>query len=176
MFEILPERPHDAAAIEALLEASFGPDRKAKTVYRLREAIAPLPDLSFVVVDDIGQLQASIRYWPILIGGAAPAILLGPLAVNPARKGQGMGKALMWHSLKVATELGHGICVLVGDHDYYAPFGFVHAGPLGLQLPGWVDPDRFHVKELHPGAMSGVSGMIGTRSAEVADTRRRIRA
>lgn len=160
-FTIVPERPFDSAAIEKLLQAAFGPDRHAKTVYKLREGVAPLPELSFVALDEGGVLQASIRYWPILIGRRWPAVLLGPLAVNPVHKGRGMGKALMRHSLAEAARLGHGICVLVGDHDYYAPFGFVHAEPFGLKLPGWVDLDRFHVRELLPGAMTGVSGMIG---------------
>jgi predicted N-acetyltransferase YhbS len=51
--------------------------------------------------------------------------------------------------------------VLVGDREYYEPFGFVPAAPLGLQLPGWVDLARFQVQALRPGALHGVSGMIG---------------
>ena len=35
--QILPERPQDAAEIEPLLDRTFGPDRKARTVYYLRE-------------------------------------------------------------------------------------------------------------------------------------------
>lgn len=162
MFSITPERPYDQTVIETLLEASFGEDRLKKTVYKFRQGVEPISDLSFVAVDDGGAVQASIRYWPIAIGPAqVPAILLGPLAVLPAKKGQGMGKALMRHSLQVATELGHQICVLVGDRSYYEPFGFVSALPYGLQLPGWVDLDRFLLRELVPGAMDGVSGMIG---------------
>ncbi|MCW5751511.1 MAG: N-acetyltransferase [Alphaproteobacteria bacterium] len=160
-FSIVPERPFDAAAIEMLLQVAFGPDRHAKTVYKLREGVEPLPDLAFVALDEGGVLQASIRYWPILIDRRWPAVLLGPLAVNPVHKGRGMGKALMRHSLAEAARLGHRLCLLVGDHDYYAPFGFVHAAPFGLKLPGWVDLDRFHVRELVPGAMAGVSGMVG---------------
>lgn len=176
MFSIVPERPHDAAAINSLLEAAFGPDRLQKTVYKLRDGVEPIAGLSFVAIDEGGIVQASIRFWPVAIGPArTPAILLGPLAVLPAKKGQGMGKALMRHSLAVATDLGHRICVLVGDRPYYEPFGFVSALPYGLQLPGWVDPNRFLLRELAPGAMAGVGGMIGKPAKGDSPRRRRAR-
>jgi len=161
MFTIIPERPEDAALIDPLLDLSFGAERNKKTVYRLREGIAPIPELSFVVLDADGAMQGDIRYWPILIAERWPAVLLGPLAINPARRGEGMGKALVRHSMAAATAAGHRICVLVGDRDYYVPFGFHSAVEAGLELPGWVDLDRFLVKELVPGALKGVSGMIG---------------
>ena len=161
MFTIIPERPEDAALIDPLLDLSFGPERHQKTVYRLREGIPPIPALSFVVLDAAGNLQGNIRYWPILIAGRWPAVLLGPLAINPARRGEGMGKALVRNSMDVAANLGYRLCVLVGDADYYVPFGFHSAVDAGLELPGWVDLSRFLVKELAPGALAGVRGMIG---------------
>ena len=161
MFTIVPERPQDAASIEQLLDLGFGPDRHKKTVYALRHDVDPIPELSFVALDADGVVQASIRYWPILIGGRWPAVLLGPVAVNPVRRGEGMGKALIRHTLQRATEFGHRLCVLVGDKDYYEPFGFSNAHDAGLELPGWADPERFQVRELVPGALQGVSGMVG---------------
>ncbi|HUN52916.1 MAG TPA: N-acetyltransferase [Candidatus Sulfotelmatobacter sp.] len=161
MFSIVPERPHDAASIEQLLDLSFGPDRHAKTVYALRRDVDPIAELSFVALDADGTVQASIRYWPILIGERWPAVLLGPVAVNPARRGEGMGKGLIRHTLALAADLGHRICVLVGDKDYYEPFGFSNAPAAGLALPGWAEPARFQVCALVPGALDGVSGMVG---------------
>ncbi|HYM32354.1 MAG TPA: N-acetyltransferase [Candidatus Cybelea sp.] len=167
MFTIVPERPGDQALIEPLLDLGFGPDRHKKTVYGLRQGVEPIAALSFVALDADARLQASIRYWPIAIGGRWPAVLLGPVAVNPARRGEGMGKALIRHTLELARRLGHRICVLVGDRDYYEPFGFRNAGEAGLELPGWADPERFQVRELTPGALKGVSGMIGKPVAAV---------
>ncbi len=162
MFPISSERPQDAAQLETLLDLTFGPDRSAKTVYRLREGVAPIKALSFSVRDSEAKLLGSIRYWPISIGSAAaPAVLLGPVAVHPDYQGQGIGRALIRHSLYAATRQGHKLCVLVGDKPYYEPFGFVNAPAYGLELPGWVDPERFQVMELAPGALQGVSGMIG---------------
>jgi predicted N-acetyltransferase YhbS len=160
MFPILPERPVDAAAIEALVETCFGPDRMQKTVYKFRDGVPPISELSFVVKDG-RKVEGSIRYWPVTIGAdEIPAILLGPLCIAPDRQGQGIGRALMRHSLYAATRMGHRLCVLVGDKAYYEPFGFRNAPAVGLELPGWVDPERFQYMELVPGAVQGVAGMV----------------
>lgn len=158
-YQILPERPDDAALIEPLLDRAFGLDRKSRTVYRLRERIDPLPGLSFSAVHVDGSLLASLRFWPILIE-ETPAILLGPLAVEPVQQGRGIGKALVRHGLNEARRLGHAICVVVGEPDYYRPYGFAAASPYGLILPGPVDPPRFQVLELKPGALEGCRGLI----------------
>lgn len=161
MFTLHPEQPQHAAAIDQIVNQAFGPDRLQKTVYKLRQNVPHIAELAFVALDDNNIVWASIRYWPIMIAAKWPAVLLGPLAVHPDRAGQGMGKALMRYSLERARLQGHGCCILVGDRPYYAPFGFAHAAPYGLELPGPVDPDRFQVKELYTGAMTGVHGLIG---------------
>jgi predicted N-acetyltransferase YhbS len=158
---LAPEQPEHAQAIDTLVAAAFGPDRFHKTVYTLRDGVAPIPDLGWVALDADGALRASIRYWPIAIGGRWPAVLLGPVAVRPEQQGKGMGKALIRRTLALATSLGHRICVLVGDREYYEPFGFANAARLGLELPGWVDLDRFQAMALAPGALTGVTGMVG---------------
>ncbi|SMF46722.1 Predicted N-acetyltransferase YhbS [Tistlia consotensis] len=169
-YEILSERPDDAALIDPLLDRTFGPERMTKTVYRLREMLPPVPELGFSAVDPDGHLLGSIRYWPILIEGT-PAILLGPLAVEPRLQGRGIGKALVRHSLRAARQAGHRICVVVGEPEYYGPFGFRPAAEYGLILPGPVDPRRFQAQELAVGALEGVRGLIAR--AEVPVSRKR---
>jgi len=159
------ELPAHAGAIEALLDSSFGPKRHTKTVYRLRRGVAPIGDLCFVATDTgadgVERVVASIRYWPILIGGTVQAIMLGPIAVAPDLRSRGVGQALIRHSLARAAELGHRIVILVGDAPYYVRFGFAREKTLSLSLPGPVDPDRFLGLELVEGALDGVTGMIG---------------
>lgn len=161
MFPILPERPGDAAQIDTLLDMTFGSERSTKTVYRLREGVPHLKPLAFVVRDAEGALLGSIRYWPVAVGeDAVPAVMLGPVAVHPDYQGQGIGRALIRHSLYAATRQGHRICILVGDKPYYEPFGFRNAADRGLEMPGWVERERFQIMELTAGALDGVSGMV----------------
>ena len=159
-FEIRAQRAADVPLLDPLLDRTFGPDRHAKTVYRLRYGLAPAASLCFVALGAEGRMLGSLRFWPILIE-AAPAILLGPLAVEPMLQGQGIGRALVRHGLEVARTEGQKICVVVGEPGYYEPFGFENAPARGLHLPGPVDPVRFQVLALAEGALEGLAGMIG---------------
>lgn len=172
-YQIRPQRADDVPLIEPLLDRTFGPDRTARTVYRLREGLAPMPELCFAAVDGHDRMLGSLRFWPITTGDA-PAILLGPLAVEPALQGRGIGRALVRHGLHEAGLRGHRICVVVGAPEYYRPFGFINARSRDLHLPGPVDPRRFQVAELEPGALEGISGQIGR--ADAMDPNRRTRS
>ncbi|WP_084438269.1 GNAT family N-acetyltransferase [Niveispirillum irakense] len=162
---ITVELPAHAGAIEQLLDTSFGPKRHTKTVYRLRKNVAPVADLCFVAtdtdVDGNEKLVGTIRYWPIMLGGTVPALLLGPIAIDPEHRSGGLGGKMIRHSLARAAELGHRIVILVGDAPYYVRFGFSREKTLALSLPGPVDPARFLGLELVDGALDGVTGTVG---------------
>jgi predicted N-acetyltransferase YhbS len=148
----------DEAHIEKLDERAFGPGRFARTAYRLREGVAPDPSLSFVA--RVGTLLVGAnRMTPILIG-AAPALLLGPLTVEPAFRSQGVGEKLVKTSLDAARAAGHGLVLLVGDEDYYARLGFKHVPHGRIAMPGPVDPDRLLYCELRDGALAAASGKM----------------
>ena len=53
-----------------------------------------------------------------------PALLLGPLAVDPECRNRGIGSALVRRALRDASRLGHGAVLLVGDAPYHGRFGF----------------------------------------------------
>jgi predicted N-acetyltransferase YhbS len=159
--KILVEQPQHAAPVEKLNDVAFGSDRYAKTVYRLRDGVAPDAALCFVALGEKGELLASLRFWPIAIGEKkTPAVLLGPLAVQPELRGLGYGKALMRHGIEQAGLQGHKLIVLVGDPEYYNPFGFTREQALTLKLPGPVEERRFLALGLTTDALKGVSGMI----------------
>ncbi len=81
-----------------------------------------LADLSFTAL--VGTLLVgSVRVSPARAGDA-PALVLGPLTVDPAFGSRGIGGALMTASLDAARAGGHGLVLLVGDAPYYARFGF----------------------------------------------------
>lgn len=153
--------PQDHEQIEHLLDLAFGTGRRSKTSYRLREGNSAVPGLSLVTRDSGVGVSGTISFWPLAIGAQeSSALLLGPLAVHPARQGLGIGLTLMQEGLARARAQGHGLVLLVGDEPYYSKVGFARL-PAGLVvMPGPVDPDRFLFLELSPGALQGVSGPV----------------
>jgi predicted N-acetyltransferase YhbS len=155
---ILPETGDDALPIERLHERTFGPGRYARTAYRIRERVAHELDLSFTA--RVGTLLVgSVRLTPVRIG-ETPALLLGPLTVEPPFQGHGVGRGLIARALQAAKEKKHRLVVLVGDESYYGPFGFKRIPAGSATMPGPVDPARLLVAELVEGAFAGVAGPI----------------
>ena len=155
---ILPEKPNDADAIERLHERTFGPGRFVLSAYRIREHVDHLLDLSFTA--RIGTLLVgSVRQLPICIGDA-PALMLGPLTVEPPFRSRGVGRALLDHALADAKKAGHRLVILVGDEPYYGRVGFKVVPKGRVTMPGPVDSSRVLVAELVEGAFDGVSGTI----------------
>lgn len=152
------ERPQDAPAIERLHERTFGPGRFARTAFRIREQAPHAPDLSFTA--RVGtMLVGSVRLTEVAIG-RHPALLLGPLTVEPPFQSVGIGARLMEVALEAARSGGHALVILVGDEPYYARFGFRRVPAGRVTLPGPVDPARLLVCELVPGAFDGVAGPV----------------
>jgi predicted N-acetyltransferase YhbS len=155
---ILPETADDAVPIERLHERTFGPGRYARTAYRIREKMAHKLDLSFTA--RIGTLLVgSVRLTPVRIG-TTPALILGPLTIEPPFRDRGIGLALMQRALEAAKQKGHRLVVLVGDEPYYARAGFRRIPEKQVTLGGPVDPARMLVAELAEGAFAGVSGEV----------------
>lgn len=155
---ILPEQAEDDAAIEKLYERTFGPGRFARSAYRLREQAAHRRELSFTA--RIGTLLVgSVRLTPIVIG-AAPALLLGPLTVEPPFREHGIGAALIEASLAAAKKEGARLVLLVGDEPYYGRMGFKKVPRGAIKMPGPVDPERVLIAELADGAFAQVSGPV----------------
>jgi len=155
---ILPETADDALAIERLHERTFGPGRYARTAYRIREQMAHRLDLSFTA--RIGTLLVgSVRLTSIRIGDT-PALLLGPLTIEPPFRERGIGRALIERAMNEGRANGHRLVVLVGDEPYYGRSGFRCVPKGRVTMSGPVDPVRLLVCELVDGAFDGVAGAI----------------
>jgi predicted N-acetyltransferase YhbS len=153
---ILAETANDAQAVERLHARTFGPGRFVLSAYRLREHVDHRLDLSFTA--RIGTLLVgSVRQLPILVGDT-PALLLGPLTVEPPFRGRGVGRALLDRALKDAKAKGHRLVLLVGDEAYYGRAGFKVIPKGRVKMPGPVDYARLLVAELVDGAFTDVSG------------------
>jgi predicted N-acetyltransferase YhbS len=170
-FVIRAERGSDVAAREALLDACFGANRHTRTCQRLRDRRAPAEGLALSAVRQGRQdrLVGTLRLWHVSAGGVA-ALVLGPLAVDPACRDLGIGAALIHHALAAAKARGHGAVILLGDAPYYGRFGFSARQTGALSLPGPFERDRLLALELRGGALDGAAGMIAP-TGDLAKTR-----
>jgi predicted N-acetyltransferase YhbS len=157
-FAIRAERASDIVAREALLDACFGANRRLRTCQRLRDGRAPAEGLALSALSQ-GRLVGTLRLWHVS-AGSVPALVLGPLAVDPSCRGFGIGGALMSHALAAAAARDHGVVILLGDAPYYARFGFSALKTGELSLPGPFERDRLLGLELRKGALDGATGMI----------------
>ena len=138
MVTIRNERVSDAGAREALLDAAYGDVRFTKPSHKLRDGRLPAAGLSLVAIERrphrrLGPAVARPRR------RAHDALLLGPLAVDPACRKRGIGAALMQRALALARMRGHGAVLLVGDACYYGRFGFSAEQTGGLSMAGQPD-------------------------------------
>ena len=81
MIEIIPLSAIVPDRVEALLDAAFGADRKARTAYKLRAGTAAIPSLSFAAMHG-ETLVGSLQSWPVRVEGQS-VTLVGPVAVSP---------------------------------------------------------------------------------------------
>ena len=151
------EAPGDLPVVDALHAAAFGPGRFARSAFRLREGKIPRYECSWLAhINE--SLVGAVRLTDIRIGKSR-ALLLGPLCTRPDLQGQGIGRALMARAMQTAAELNIAAVLLIGDLEYYAPFGF-HRTSLGqVLLPGPADPRRILIAPLS-GDLSHYSGTV----------------
>lgn len=122
------ETPADAASVEALVMAAFGPGRYAKTAERIREHAAVAAGF---VARDNGVVIGAVRLWSITVG-ERPALFLGPITVSADCRKGGLGADLVQACIDHAGETG---ILLVGDPPYFGRFGFRPAPEARLQGP-----------------------------------------
>lgn len=169
MATLVPLSAIEPDLVEQLLDAAFGPDRHARTAYRIREGTSALDTLSFAALDDDDYLVGTIQLWPVALtdpgGRPHPMIMVGPVAVMPGRQGEGFGKALMAASLGAIDEgFEQGAAplpqVMIGDPDYYDRWGFVSNGTGGWHCPGPFERHRLLVRTVNRGVLPA-EGMLG---------------
>lgn len=164
-FVVDHENPGDVVARENLLDRAMGAGRRRKSSESLRRDRVPAEGLALVARDRDGHVIGTVRLWNVEAGidaSGAPveALLLGPLAVDPAHEGKGVGAALMRAAILEARNRGHGAILLVGDASYYERFGFFAAKTRHLVMPGPFDRARFLALELKDGWLDGAAGVL----------------
>lgn len=158
---IEPAQSGDTADIDKLHQRAFGPGRFARTAYRIREQADGAEILIFVA--RVGSLLVgSVHLTPVRVGEAR-AFMLGPLTVEPAFEGRGIGRALLERCALAARAVGSAAIFLVGDEPYYGRHGYKRV-PMGkVILPGPVDPSRLLTLVLDPSVIPLAGLLTGAR-------------
>lgn len=169
--KIRNERPEDYRSVLKLTYEAFQtlnyPDRRRLDEHYLISLIQGseyvIPELCFVMEHD-GDIVGHILYTKTEViradGTKIPTISFGPLSVLPKYQRQGIGSALVKHSIEKAQESGYGAVLITGVEEYYPKLGFKKAREYGLTLEDGTSPDAFMVYELKPGYLSG-GGVFG---------------
>ena len=162
LITLSPLADADPNAVETLLDASFGADRRGRTAYKLRAGMQMIPDLSFAAWEE-ERMVGALQCWPIALyndAGETPLILVGPVAVDPERQQQGIGRAMMREALRQAD--GREALVLIGDPEYYGRhFGFIADQTANWELPGPFERRRLLART--GGRDLPYRGMLGPR-------------
>lgn len=163
---IRPEAPDDYPAIEQLTFQAFltldFPGRlrinEHYLIHLLQNSASVIPGLCFVAERN-GEIIGHILYTKGKCkrpdGSEAAVITFGPLSVLPRVHKQGVGKALVLHSLKAAQDMGFGAVFIIGVPDYYPKLGFHRASDYSLTLSDGSAPDAFMAYELKKGFLDG---------------------
>lgn len=153
-FTLRSELAKDGPHLETILDAAFGPGRFAKVSERVRELARH--DLALSQVAHAGAtLIGCCRLYRIAIG-TAPALFLGPLAVDPRVQAGGVGRALVAAALAQADD--ERPIVVVGQPRFFAPFGFVQIPDGRVVMPGPTEARRLqwlNAADTVRGAISG---------------------
>lgn len=164
MATIVPLEAVDPQLVEDLLDAAFGPDRFARTAYRIRTGMDWLPGLSFAALDDDDFLVGTIQLWPVALtdpqGRAHPMLMVGPVAVLPGHQGEGYGKALMATALGAIDPQAPLPQVLIGDAEYYGRWDFSARMTGGWACPGPYEKHRL-LARASSDAVLPAEGMLG---------------
>lgn len=158
--EIRPETSADHGLVYDVERAAFGRRNEADLVETLREEARP--QLSLVAELD-GGIAGHVFFSPATIEtqpDAARFGALGPVAVDPAQQGRGIGSALVRAGLEQCPRHLWSAVFLVGNPAYYSRFGFVLAAPRGLSYGEPAFDPVFQVVTLKPGALDGCRGRV----------------
>jgi len=141
-------------------------------LHNLRKSSDFVSELDFVAEKD-GQIVGQIAYTRGIVKGEGTneeeVMSFGPVSVLPALQKQGIGSALVTHTIALARDMGYAAICIYGDPRYYSRFGFRCAEKYDIKTAD----DRFavalQVLELRQGALTNVSGRFVESAAFTVD-------
>lgn len=130
--EIRHEKESDYRTVEELTRDAFWDIHvpgcnEHFLLHNLRQSPDFIPELDFVALVGgviVGNIVYSKAALTDACGNQHEVIAFGPVSVLPSYQKQGVGSALIRHSLQAAKELGFRAVLIYGDPRYYSRFGF----------------------------------------------------
>lgn len=125
--KIRNERLDDILAIEAVTQAAFlNAAHTSHTEHFIVNQLRKDHQLTLsLVAEEQQKIVGHVAVSPVhLSSGEAGWYGLGPISVLPSKQGLGIGTQLMQAALQALKNIGATGCVLLGDPNYYARFGF----------------------------------------------------
>jgi putative acetyltransferase len=148
--------PSDAAAIRRVHERASGRPDEADLV----AALAGDAELSLVAHDEEAGVVGHVLLCRASVSGRVPILALGPLAVLPAHRSRGHGRALVREALRRARDTTFPAVVVLGrPAAFFAKLGFEPARRLGLRAPSATAPEAWRAVRL-PAWTDGVRGTV----------------
>ncbi len=150
---IRPEAPADVPHIHRIIEAAFaGKPYADGDEQDLVDTLRNLGALTLsLVAERDGEIIGHIAFSPAFTAASTQSwFALGPVAVQPAMQGMGVGALLIESGLERLRENEADGCILTGDPGYYERFGFA-VSP--AHAPAEEPAEFFMVKLLNTGQM-----------------------
>ncbi len=160
MLTVRREMPGDVQAIRHVNDQAFGRENESGLIDKLRER--GVLTISLVAIQD-GEIVGHISFSPVVVeseDSSFEAISLAPMAVLPMYQSKGIGSQMVQAGLEECRRLGHEVVVVLGHPDYYPRFGFVVAGPKGIDCEFEAPEEAWMVLELREGALAGRRGVV----------------
>lgn len=166
-FVIRQEAKSDYSIIYDLIKTAF---RTAKVSDGTEQDFADalrgggnyIPELALVAEvknQIVGHIMFTKTYVTMSGGSRYNTLLVAPLVVDLAYRGQGIGSALIREGLRLSQEMGYESAFLCGDPEYYQRFDFKPTHLYGIQHES-IPAQYVMARELLHGCLSGVTGMI----------------
>lgn len=162
---IREENPEDHHQVEAMTQRAFwnkhhlGCDEHY-LVHRIRQHRDYIPELSRIAEVD-GIIVGAILYTKSMVKDEKSEhemLTFGPLCVDPAWQGMGIGEALLTETAQLAREKGHRGIIIFGEPDYYPRLGFKTCDHYGITTKDGKNFDAFMALELSKDSLKNISG------------------
>lgn len=141
-------------------------------LHNLRNSNDFIPELDFVAEKE-GQIVGQIVYSRGIIkmqqGEKKEIISFGPVSVLPVFQKQGIGSALINHTINLAKDMGYPAICIYGDPRYYSRFGFRCAEKYDIKTSDDKFAVALQVLELEKGALNNISGKFIESAAFAVD-------